>query len=245
MINMEPREIFKNFLSAVFPSLCVGCKKRIENGIICRPCREKIDIKNGFACPACNRRLPEPRNTCHPQTKFVLAAAASYDNPAVRELIHVLKYQNMKNALLPLTDIVSAYLKKIAYCLPLTTHDSIIIPLPLHRRKESDRGFNQAELIAEALFRVLHEHVVPSPEIETNNLTRFKKTKSQTETKNYEERARNMSGAFSLKKPERVVGKNIILVDDVSTSGATMREAVKVLKDAGARKIIGFVIAKA
>jgi competence protein ComFC len=231
--------MMSKILKILFPPLCVGCKKRIEDGIICRPCRETIEVKNGFTCPMCERRLPEAKNACHPEAKFVLAAAASYQNEAVRELIHALKYQSVKTALEPLTEIINTYSQKVSGPLSLVISNCVIVPVPLHPKKERERGFNQAELIT----RIMNNELGIT--VQENNLVRTKKTKSQIEVKGYEEREKNIAGCFAIKNPEFIAGRNIILVDDVFTSGATMREAVRVLKEAGARKIIGFVVAKA
>lgn len=153
----------------------------------------------------------------------------------------MLKYKRIKTALNPLTEIMGSYLEKVISNLSLVISNSVIVPIPLHSKKERERGFNQAVLIA----GVLHECLdVGCPKVEIGVLTKTKNTKSQTDLKNYEERTRNIEGCFALKYPEKISGKNILLVDDVFTSGATMKEAVKVLKRAGARKIIGFVIAK-
>jgi len=246
------QKIWSLFLNVVFPPACLVCGRRGENAL-CRECSLKIELHNSFFCPECNRRLPaaellKTKNLCHPETKFILAAAAPYENKVVRELIHALKYNRAKTALKPLGEIINKYLEKVMRNSELSARSGstlggeirnfIIVPLPLHPRKEKERGFNQAELIAGIMNKELGIMV------RKNNLIRTKETKSQTETKDYEERQKNVSGAFALVSPEKVAGQNIILVDDVFTSGATMGEAVKVLKAAGARKIIGFVIAK-
>ncbi|MCH7759767.1 ComF family protein, partial [Patescibacteria group bacterium] len=137
---MWPKRFFSFLLTIIFPPLCLVCKKRGE--IICQKCFENIQINNGFYCPQCHRRLPEPKNTCHPQVKFVLAAASSYQNQAVRKLIHALKYQNIKQTAEPLVQILSIYLEKIGLIDWLKKQDFIIIPIPLHPKKEKERGFN-------------------------------------------------------------------------------------------------------
>ncbi len=232
------QKIWSSFLDIIFPSLCVNCLRRGEK-TLCSECFAKIEINNSFFCPECNRRLPadeellKTKNLCHPEARFILAAAAPYENKVVRELIHALKYNRTKAVLEPLGEIINQYVRKVIGNSGLETRDFVAVPIPLHPRKERERGFNQATLIAEML-----------PQRRTGNLVRIKNTKSQTNLRDGEERQRNVSGVFVVEKPEEVAGQNIILIDDVFTSGATMKEAVRVLKAAGAKKIIGFVIAK-
>ncbi|KKU94367.1 MAG: hypothetical protein UY26_C0002G0149 [Candidatus Jorgensenbacteria bacterium GW2011_GWA1_48_13] len=260
------QKIWNLFLDVIFPPICVNCLRRGEKAL-CDECAARIEINNSFFCPECNRRLPardslpKNQNLCHPRVKFVLAAAASYQDRVVRELIHALKYNRAKTVLEPLGEIINKYLEKVIRNSKLEIRNFAVVPLPLHPQKERERGFNQAYLVAEVLRQCLEvrpprgstsqiltsirEEVEPRKiGIETNNLVRTKNTKSQTKMKDHEKRQENVSGAFSLKRPEAIVGQNVILVDDVFTSGATMKEAVLVLKNAGAKKIIGFVIAK-
>ena len=114
----------------------------------------------------------------------------------------------------------------------------LIIPIPLHKDRERQRGFNQAELIGKIIGEILN---LPA---EKNILARHKKTESQAKMKNWEKRSENLADAFSLRSSEAIKNKNIILVDDVHTSGATISEAAKILKANGAKKIIALVIAK-
>ncbi len=113
----------------------------------------------------------------------------------------------------------------------------VIIPIPLYRSKLRKRGFNQSLLIA-------HTMHLGIPILE-NTLLKTKPTSSQTAQKNHEAREMNIQESFEVRTPADVRAKNIILIDDVITSGATMREAARVLKLAGARRIIGIAAARA
>lgn len=235
---MNYHSFLKQLFLVLFPPLCVGCRRRIASGALCSSCEALIEIRSGFVCPKCGRRLPEIGNTCHKETKFVLAAASFYENPVVKELVHALKYQRIRTALEPLSKIVKSYLKKVIKTKEIQNSIFIIIPVPLHAKKERERGFNQAALIA----RIVSDEL--KIKIHEDNLIRTKKTNPQIKTKNYKEREKNVAGCFGIKNPALIAGRNIILVDDVFTSGATMKEAVRVLKKSGARKIIGFVMVK-
>jgi ComF family protein len=229
------KALYRQIINIIFPPLCLSCQTNLPQEridlAICRACENEIEILSGFYCPECKRRLPEAKKFCHPETKFILAACADYQNKVVQELIHVLKYQKLKSALAPLARIIKPY----AASTLKNPADFVFVPIPLHPARERERGFNQAKLIAGLL----------SPQIHSNNLVRIKNTKSQVEMKNYNDREKNIAGSFCLKNPELIKGKSIVLVDDVFTSGATMKEAARVLKSAGAKTIIGFVVAKA
>jgi len=120
----------------------------------------------------------------------------------------------------------------------LKIENFIILPVPLHPKKERKRGFNQSKLISEA--------VAKNFDLEMSDcLKRIKNNKPQASLKDNEARIKNMAGCFRIKNSELVKNKNILLVDDVFTSGATINEAVRILKESGAKKIIVLVIAKA
>ena len=114
----------------------------------------------------------------------------------------------------------------------------IVSPIPLHPGRERERGFNQSDLLAEIFSKHFGLAKINLLERKINN-------QPQAKSKNYQERQENMKNCFSLVRGGSVKNKNIILVDDVFTSGATLREAARTLKKAGAGKIIGLVVAKA
>jgi len=143
----------------------------------------------------------------------------------------------------PLASVLAEYLSASISNFELEISNYIILPIPLHPRRERERGFNQALVLAELLkgkSEILRE--IP---ILTGVLVRIKPTLSQTKRKGREGREENVRNCFGVLKPELISGKDIFLVDDVFTSGATMREAVRVLKSAGAGKITALAAARA
>ena len=114
-----------------------------------------------------------------------------------------------------------------------------LIPVPLHKTRKRERGFNQSEIVAESLGAEL------SLTVEKNILSRIKNTKYQTKL-TVEERKQNVAGAFQVNDKQKILkDRKIILVDDVITTGATLNECAKVLKQAGVKEILGVTIAKA
>ncbi len=120
-----------------------------------------------------------------------------------------------------------------------TNDNFAVIPIPLHFKKEHERGFNQALLLAQEFSK---QTKIP---IETNILQKVRETKTQVETENKESRTNNLEDAFraDAKVSENIKNKTIILIDDVSTTGATLVHAADALTKAGAKNIIGLVVA--
>jgi ComF family protein len=114
----------------------------------------------------------------------------------------------------------------------------LVMPVPLHVSRLKERGFNQALLLA---HRMSETHRIP---FSCDNLYRTRPTRPQVELTGVE-RIRNVAGAFTLRQPEVVVDRSIVLIDDVFTTGATMNECASVLKQAGAAHVTAFTLARA
>jgi ComF family protein len=108
--------------------------------------------------------------------------------------------------------------------------------VPLHKSRHRERGFNQSEIVAQEISKLTGLYVLK------NALKRKKNTKDQTNL-SPQQREENVKGAFVVTQPDMINGKNIILVDDVITTGATLSECARMLKQAGAEKILGMTIA--
>lgn len=225
-------------LDLLFPPRCLYCRKNIKkteaNHFLCQECDSTITRLDAFSCRFCRGRLPDPINRCHPDEPPVLAAMTLFHQPLIKELIHQLKFKSRQSVIDALTPRMKDYL------VPLVHHFSnfIIIPVPLHISREKHRGFNQAELIARTVGAIL---TLP---LQTDVMIRTRSTKPQTGTHSKKDRESNLKGAFQVINPAAIEDKNILLVDDVITSGATISEATATLKDSGAKKVIAFVLAR-
>ena len=187
----------------------------------CLGCKKENEI----LCPDCLLKINRP-DTPHLNGIHI---AANYQDLVLKKALWMLKYQGAKQLAKPLAELIRERIWK-----KLETENWLVVPVPLSKNKLRHRGYNQAELIARELSGNVRADVL------------FKKfhTKSQVEVKNKEERLVNIIGSFEIKNPEKIKGKKIILIDDVLTTGATMREAQKVLKSAGAKKVVGVVVAR-
>lgn len=230
----------KNFwrfiLNFLFPPTCLNCHAPIQSQkqFLCLNCFNTILINDSFFCGECEARFPEPKKICHKDCPFILASATSYEIPAVKTLIHYLKYEGYESIANTIAGFFELYLSK----LEISEKEFLIIPIPLSAQKKRERGFSQSLLLAEKISEILNFPI-------NQSLIKIKHNKPQAKCRSYLERQKNMQNCFVVKNPEELAGKNIILVDDVFTSGATIREAVEVLKLAGAKIIIALVLAKA
>lgn len=225
-------------LDVLFPPICLSCQNFLfpeeKENKICRKCLDSVFVHSSFFCSICKARRPDDKKICHQEAKYILAAATDYQNDMVRNLIHFLKYNGWSGLIKTIEPSLQKYFENLNY----NFSEFIIIPIPLHRERLRERGFNQAELIAEVAVKFLN---IP---LEKDILKRIKETETQAKLKNSDERKINVQKCFALENPEKIKNKKIILVDDVHTSGATISEAARILKSAGAKKIIAFVFAK-
>lgn len=232
--------IKKFILDLLFPQFCLGCQK--EGEILCAECFEKIPFYSGFLCPVCGKRDWEPRKhiACADKTFLkTLIVATAYDG-IVRKIIHAYKYKSIQSLTEPLSQLL---IKTMGTGLPNRFFGFSIIPIPLHPARLKQRGFNQAELIAKKLGEFYKIPVI------NNALIRVKNTLPQVEVGEKEKRKENIKNAFACLPAEALAKagfreKKILLIDDVSSTGATLEEAARVLKNSGAKEIWGIVVAK-
>lgn len=165
-------------------------------------------------------------------------AYGSYEG-GLKELIHLLKFDQVRPAAGVLGCMLAEVIRRLEPGLP---EGSIsVVPVPLHSRKQSQRGFNQADLVTRAALKR-----IAMPErfrLVTNALVRRRETGSQIGLTRHQRRE-NLRGAFAVTDPTCFVGKNILLVDDVFTTGTTVSECAKVLRRAGASTIWVVTVAR-
>ncbi len=216
------------FLNILFPRRCVSCQKL--NTYLCEICKKKIEYIPPF-CPICQRLSID--GATHPKCKTVrgldgLYVLTSYKGP-MKSAIKLLKYRYVSDVTETLTSLLAehfpAYIPTIEF----------FIPIPLSPKRERLRGFNQTLLLAVSLGKKLN---IP---ICKNVLMRIKETPPQAELKR-DQRKENVKGVFICVNKPIVKNKSIAVIDDVSTTGATLFEAAKILKLAGARSVWGVVL---
>lgn len=224
-------------LDLLFPKRCVACGSWGE--YICKKCFSQIEIIEKPICPICQRQAVGGRT--HPGCRGRwrldgLAVACRYSGP-VKRAIGKVKYKWVYDIQKVLVDLVVSGLWR--FDLP---KEAVLVPVPLHAKRKRWRGFNQAEILGRSLAKEFGVPVV-------DTMIRIIETKTQVGLKR-KDRKENVKGAFALRLPSPsnslssfISGKNIVLVDDVYTSGATMGECCRVLKVAGAKSVWGLAVA--
>jgi ComF family protein len=222
--------LFRSILNFVYPPYCIVCNSRFQesNKLICESCWNSFPIIND------NYDLSnEIRSKISGPVYFSNAFSIWEFSPAIQNIIHHLKYQNFKILANRIGILMADRLRK----LQLPKEKTIIIPVPLHKTRMRERGYNQSALLSNVIAT---ETGLPYND---QILERIRYTQSQTKL-TATERLKNVQNAFNISLPKEIENKIIILVDDVITTGATINECAKELMKAGAEAINLFSIAK-
>jgi len=219
-------------LDLLFPRWCVGCGR--EGDFICPSCLKSLPRVTPPLCPKCG--LPQSNANLCPgclgwQAEIDGIRAPFRFDGVIRQAIHELKYRNLRALAGLLAQLLNDYL------LSDPVPGEVLVPVPLHPRRLRERGYNQSRLLAKELGRLAGLPVVG------DNLARERHTSPQARTSTVGERRGNVADAFAC-RDRRLEGRPVILIDDVSTSGATLDACARALKQAGAASVWGLVLAR-
>jgi len=237
------RKVLNLLADIVYPKTCLVCKRNLKgiaciDNFVCTQCWAKIKRNIPPFCRSCGRHLEKPlQNICpacvRRKLHFDRAFSPCVYEGVLKELIHAFKYQG-KDYLGPtLSRLMIEFIEE--YNLPMELLD-LVIPVPLHRARLREREFNQAQILSNHIARKFNKKVLP------DTLRRLRFTKTQTELE-IDERLLNVKNSFTATQKEEIKGKNILLVDDVLTTGATCSEAAYALKEAGANIVFVLTLA--
>jgi ComF family protein len=243
----------------LFPSscaLCGGSLLRFTRVPICDFCCAQVPPQSGILCACCGEDLgiaqfsPLPTDDLDPQLcqpcrlappAFVKAVAYGGYHGELRSLVHLLKYKGMQ----PVAGRLGVLLANSLEAFAGSGVQMLVIPVPMHTAKERLRGFNHAELLARAaMAEMRRRHPQWGLHLETGLLKRVRITVSQAGLTTHQRR-QNLRGAFFAPRPERLVGRDVLLIDDIYTTGATARACSRVLRNAGARSVRVATVARA
>ncbi len=231
------RLLLEALAELLFPACCLGCGRQLgffHLPLLCTSCKTEVSPIFPPCCPCCGVPSTDKRCSSCLDHAFAFDQARSlfiYQEP-IKSLILHLKFSG---SLAGLSSF--AALAQEVDAAALFHEPDLILPVPLHIRRLRWRGFNQSLLLAKACFPAWKEKIQP------DLLQRHRATVPQTQLDGAARRS-NLEGAFSISKPQVVRGRRVLLTDDVFTTGSTLHECAKVLREAGAAEIAAFTVAR-
>jgi len=219
---MSPSRLKPNLLDLLFPRMCINCQR--EGYYLCPDCFSLLEISD--------------LHQKHPGKNLNdLYFALPYKSPLIKKLVRAFKYPPfIKELAQTLSEIIIAHFQMSSNVENFKKY--IMIPVPLEKKRKKWRGFNQAEEIGGHLANYFKLPLI------TDLLLKTRSTPPQVDLSS-KKRGENLRGVFSIKNAQSIQGKNILLIDDIYTTGSTMEECGRVLHQAGAKEIIGIAVARA
>lgn len=221
------------FTDLLFPNIhCIVCGEEIftsDTFCICNKCMQKLPFILGNTCEICNRKISGTGKLCEHckdyQPKYIKCARSIFEyDGEIKNVIFKLKYENKK--------FLAEMLSKLLYnefCHRKEFENiDLIVPVPIHENRRKQRGYNQSELLCYEFLK--------TNKVRFNLVKKIKDTPSQT-SKNFNERKENVKGAFCITDKSEVKNKNILIIDDIFTSGSTTNEIAKGLHSFGAKSV--------
>lgn len=236
--------MFSYFLDWIYPPKCVICSELLtmasKDRFVCQECRKEIPFIKSPVCLKCGKHLevcmdkadricPE----CNRRSSAYERGYAAFSYDIMKKSISHFKFKCFKNDSIGLARLMYEFMV-LNFEDEFLEYD-IVIPIPIHMKKRKARGFNQSELLAEELCRLSNKKY--NPDI----LRRVKNTIPQSSLDPIERR-KNLMDAFDLSDKNAVIDKNILLIDDIFTTGNTINECAKILYREGAVKVSFFVL---
>jgi ComF family protein len=227
----------KEIKDRLFPIFCINCQK--EGKWLCNICFAKLDLKFESKCCICGKNTKDGRccESCSSSSflfhHFFLSKYNEDD--IIGKLIYLLKYSYIEDVNQVIFKMLDDFFTN-GYCANVLRGFDMIIPVPLHKKRLAERGFNQSLVIGNELAKII---ALPISEL----IIRKKYTLQQAALAR-QARLENVRDAFFVLNNKKINGKKIILVDDVLTTGSTLQECAKALLSAGALEVSCFTLAR-
>ncbi len=228
-------------LNIVFPVNCISC-----------------GTPGADLCAGCISNFPQAER----ENEKWIFSLYDYRHPPIKKALWLFKYNGKKNLAAIFAEVLyGKIIEELSDLVPMENfNDPLLIPIPLSKKRRRERGYNQAELICHEIIRLSKTNRLTSPlallsfskwrgggdkifTLVNDILVKPRETEHQARIEARQARLKNIVGSFATQNDELIKNRNIILIDDITTTGATLNEARKVLKQAGAKKIIAFTVA--
>jgi ComF family protein len=215
-------------LDFFFPRYCLGCGR--EGAYFCQRCREHLPFQEPPYCHACGKSLDHHPDCDELAPELLELRSVFRFEGVVKKAVHQLKYNNLRDIAEPLGGFMADFLKSNSLS------GDALVPVPLHKSRLRERGYNQSELLALVLHRLTGLPVF------LDALRKVKPTPPQADSLSVEQRRLAVVDAFGCYNGLK--GRRVILVDDVATSGATLSACARVLTAAGASEVRALTLAR-
>ena len=230
--------LFKALLDVLLPPVCYVCRESCSGKYgLCEVCIAKIRYIPYPHCLKCGRRLANKETLCREcaskKSPLERGWSCCYYEGTIKECIHLFKYNRYIGLIDVFRDIAVNFIRKNN----IAKKVDLIVPVPLHPAKRRGRPYNHAEVFASSVAKVI---AIPA---DLKNLKKIKWTESQSEL-NKDKRLENVKESFLAVDKNSFSGRNVLLVDDVYTTGATINECAKALLDANANKVFSLTLAR-
>ena len=233
---------WRSLIRVLYPANCILCKTSLllDELHLCLLCRQKVQPLPKPLCLKCARPVPsyDPYATCSScrseRPYYDRGFALMEYDESTKLIFHQIKFEKKPW----LFEIYADLLKNLSASVQFQDYE-MMIPVPLDGRREQKRGFNQAVFIAKMMTQMDPSNHLPIQKL----IKKIKKTAPQSQLRR-NQRLTNLNGAFKLEETNPISGKNILLIDDIFTTGSTINECARILKEHGAQRVDFFTIAR-
>jgi len=221
----------------LFPDICTSCHKftSTKNYPLCSECFDSVAIFQTLVCAKCRARLSENKKICH-QDSYALGVATSYHKPATQKTIQAIKFKHLDNATPFLASLLINFTEKLQPPPHILQKSPLVSNIPLSKERLRERGFDQSALIAQHFAKHFD---LPYKQV----LLKIKNTPPQSSLEKKEERQQNVRDVFIAIDAPTKKRTPLILIDDIATTGATLDEAAKTLRQKNYAPILALTVA--